>query len=153
MSSAALERGAVRVLRIRPDLVAVDLATPAFALVAVPFDMLLEPLEVAVDPALEEAQGVARGLDRTLGLGVETEGDLRLLRAGGLEQDGTGVLGTSVLLPGDPDVGCLVGDLGRPGLLASGDGRGPARVLSSSCSTRSTPSMNVGNSSNWVQWS
>lgn len=67
MSSAALERRAVRVLRIRPDLVAVDLATPAFALVAVPFDMLLEPLEVAlglVQPTEPQVLRIFRGAVR-----------------------------------------------------------------------------------------
>src|SRR4051812_18203305 len=104
---------------------AVDLAAPTFAVAAFALDGLLELLEVAVDAALQEAEGIPRRLDRSFRLGIDAKRDLGLGRSHRVEQDSAGVLGTVGALPGDPGVRRLIGDLGLPLLLLAGDPRGP----------------------------
>src|SRR5215203_1305208 len=61
---------------VRLDLVAMDLPAPALAVAALPVDALLEPLEIAVDASLQEAQRIPGRLDRAVRLGIDAQCDL-----------------------------------------------------------------------------
>ena len=107
------------------DIVAVDLAPPALAVPALALDVLLEALQVTVDPSLQEAERVTGGLDRAFRLRVDAQGHLGLIRPDRVGHHRPGILRTLGALPGDPFVRCLIGDLGLPLLLFARDLRGP----------------------------
>src|SRR6185503_574955 len=93
-------------------------------------DVLLEALEVALDAALEEAERIARALDRALRLGLDPERHTRLIRTSRLEEHGTGVVRAFDALPRDALIRRLVRDVGGPRLGLAGDvGRPPQGLV------------------------
>ena len=140
------ERAATRLRR------GVDVPAPAALLDAARLDERLEVLQVALDPALHDAQRVADLLDEALRVVVELQRHPGGGVADPVEGHDAGLVRPVLGRPGDPLVGVLLGDLRVELALDAGDLRDPVRLRGVSWSIRWTPSMNWGNDSNCVHW-
>jgi hypothetical protein len=91
------------------------LAAPGARLAAAALvEDLLEPVEVAGDLAVVEAERTADLLLQALGLPVHLDGHLGLVRLRGLEGHLAGIRLAVDRSPGDALIGDLLGDLGVP---------------------------------------
>src|SRR5512134_3043377 len=98
-------------------LAALDLSAPGAGLDAAALDELLEALQVALHAAAVHPQDAAERLHQAGGLVLHLNSDPRLGLAQVVERDDAGVAVALDRLPGDPLVGALLHDLGRPGVL------------------------------------
>src|SRR4051794_6021598 len=80
----------------------VDRPAPGTGLGAARLDELLEPLHVALDSPLDDAERRPDGLDRALGLDVQLERHPALALAQAMERDDAGVVRAFGRRPGDP---------------------------------------------------
>jgi len=83
------------------------------------------------------------GLDRALRLGIELQGDSRVVVVQAVKGHGTGVASAGGAMPGDSVVGMLLGDLRVPLLLVAGDLGDPVKVRVVPL-TRGAPCLTVG---------
>src|SRR5690606_29011298 len=81
------------------DLAAMDLAAPGAGLDPSLLDELLEALEVAFGPSLDDAQRLADVLHGAFGLVVHGQGDAGATGLERLEHDASGVAGATGALP------------------------------------------------------
>src|SRR6476661_1266266 len=88
-------------------------------------DEFPESLEVALGPPLDEPEGVADVLDRTVRVDVDLERHPGQVVAKPMERDNAGILRSVDRRPGDPLIRDLLGDAGVPGPLLAGDARLP----------------------------